>query len=176
MKIKTSITLSIELLKAIDLYIGEYKSRSAFLETAARQFIIQLERKKTEQRDLEIINRHADSLNAEAEDVLTYQVPLWDAASCTESGDLHRVIPKSFVCSSLSAARFWLIPDSQQLFVPLFTRLMIAFQPQLPSELTKDWSMIVVFIVMNSSVYLNPCWPTTSANSPPKNFTFLERL
>jgi metal-responsive CopG/Arc/MetJ family transcriptional regulator len=76
MKIKTSITLSIELLKAIDLYIGEYKSRSAFLETAARQFIIQLERKKTEQRDLEIINRHADSLNAEAEDVLTYQVPL----------------------------------------------------------------------------------------------------
>jgi metal-responsive CopG/Arc/MetJ family transcriptional regulator len=76
MKTKTSITLSIELLKAIDLYIGEYKSRSAFLETAARQFILQLELKKTEQRDLEIINRHADSLNAEAEDVLTYQVPL----------------------------------------------------------------------------------------------------
>lgn len=76
MKIKTSITLSIELLKAVDRYIGEYKSRSAFLETAARQFIVQLERKKTEQRDLEIINRHADSLNAEAEDVLTYQAPL----------------------------------------------------------------------------------------------------
>ncbi|MDL1978529.1 MAG: ribbon-helix-helix domain-containing protein [Deltaproteobacteria bacterium] len=76
MKVKTSITLSAEVLKAIDLYIGEYKSRSAFLETAARQFIIQLEQKETEQRDLEIINRHADSLNAEAEDVLTYQVPL----------------------------------------------------------------------------------------------------
>ena len=76
MKAKTSITLSVELLKAIDLHIKEYKSRSAFLETAARQFIVQLERKKTEQRDLEIINRHADSLNAEAEDVLTYQVPL----------------------------------------------------------------------------------------------------
>ncbi len=76
MKAKTSITLSVEVLKAIDLYIGEYKSRSAFLEIAARQFIVQLERKKTEQRDLEIINRNADSLNAEAEDVLTYQVPL----------------------------------------------------------------------------------------------------
>ncbi len=76
MKVKTSITLSVEVLKAIDLYIGEYKSRSAFLETAARQFIVQLERKKTEQRDLAIINRNADSLNAEAEDVLTYQVPL----------------------------------------------------------------------------------------------------
>ena len=76
MKIKTSITLSEEVLEAIDLYIGDYRSRSEFLETAARKFIIQLARKKAEQRDLELINRIADSLNAEAEDVLTYQVPL----------------------------------------------------------------------------------------------------
>ena len=76
MKIKTSITLSAEVLKAIDLHIAEYKSRSEFLETAARKFIVQLARKEAEQRDLEIINRRADSLNAEAEDVLTYQVPL----------------------------------------------------------------------------------------------------
>ena len=76
MKIKTSITLSDEVLKAIDRHIGEYKSRSEFLETAARKFIIQLARKEAEQRDLEIINRRADLLNAEAEDVLNYQVPL----------------------------------------------------------------------------------------------------
>jgi metal-responsive CopG/Arc/MetJ family transcriptional regulator len=76
MKIKTSITLSGEVLKAIDLYVGEYRSRSEFLETAARKFISHLARKKAEQRDLEIINRSADSLNTEAEDVLTYQVPL----------------------------------------------------------------------------------------------------
>ena len=76
MKVKTSITLSDEILEAIDLHIGEYRSRSEFLETAVRQFIAQLARKKAERRDLEIINRHADSLNAEAEDVLTYQVPL----------------------------------------------------------------------------------------------------
>ena len=76
MKIKTSITLSRDLLKAIDLHIAEYKSRSEFLETAARKFIEQLTRKKVEQRDLDIINRHIDSLNAEAEDVLTFQVPL----------------------------------------------------------------------------------------------------
>ncbi len=76
MKVKTSITLSAEVLKAIDLYMGQYKSRSGFLETAARQFIAQLKRKEAERRDLEIINRHADSLNAEAEDVLTYQVEL----------------------------------------------------------------------------------------------------
>ena len=76
MKVKTSITLSNEILKAIDMHIGAYRSRSEFLETAARKFIAQLARKKAEQRDLEIINRHADSLNAEAEDVLTYQVSL----------------------------------------------------------------------------------------------------
>jgi len=76
MKIKTSITLSGEVLAAIDLHIGEYKSRSEFLETAAQKFIVQLARKEAEQRDLEIINCRADSLNAEAEDVLTYQGPL----------------------------------------------------------------------------------------------------
>ena len=76
MKVKTSITLSDEIIKAIDLYIGEYKSRSEFLETAARNFIAQLVRKEVEQRDLEIINRNADSLNAEAADVLTYQLPI----------------------------------------------------------------------------------------------------
>lgn len=76
MKAKTSITLSAEVLNAINPYLGEYKSRSAFLEIAARQFILQLERKKNDQRDLELINLHADSLNAEAEDVLKYQAPL----------------------------------------------------------------------------------------------------
>jgi Arc/MetJ-type ribon-helix-helix transcriptional regulator len=76
MKIKTSITLSDEVIEAIDQHVGEYKSRSEFLETAARKFILQLARKEAAQRDFEIINRRADSLNAEAEDVLTYQAPL----------------------------------------------------------------------------------------------------
>ena len=76
MKVKTSITLSKELLGAIDRYQSEYNSRSEFLEAAARSFLVRLARKKEEQRDLEIINSHADELNAEAEDVLTYQVSL----------------------------------------------------------------------------------------------------
>jgi hypothetical protein len=46
------------------------------LKTAARKFIAQLAPKKAEQRDLEIINSRADLLNAEAEDVLSHQVPL----------------------------------------------------------------------------------------------------
>ena len=76
MKVKTSITLSRELLGAIDRYQSEYSSRSEFLEAAARSFLARLARNKEEKRDLKIINRHADELNAEAEDVLTYQEPL----------------------------------------------------------------------------------------------------
>ena len=76
MKIKTSITLSEKVLKAIDQHLGECRSRSEFIETAARKLIAQLVRQEAERQDLEIINRHADSLNAEAEDVLSFQGPL----------------------------------------------------------------------------------------------------
>lgn len=76
MKVKTSITLSEELLGAIDRHQSDFKSRSEFLEQAARSYLIRLARRKAEQRDLEILNRRADELNAEAEDVLGYQVPL----------------------------------------------------------------------------------------------------
>jgi Arc/MetJ-type ribon-helix-helix transcriptional regulator len=76
MKVKTSITLSEDLLKAIDKYTGEHKNRSEFIEDAVRAFIMQLIQRQQDARDLEIINQHADSLNREAADVLTYQVDL----------------------------------------------------------------------------------------------------
>jgi metal-responsive CopG/Arc/MetJ family transcriptional regulator len=76
MKVKTSITLSENLLKAIDKYTGEYKNRSEFIEEAVRTFIVQLIQRQQDARDLEIINQHADYLNREAADVLTYQVDL----------------------------------------------------------------------------------------------------
>ena len=76
MKVKTSITLSNEVMETIDQYMGEYRSRSEFLEAAARKYIAQLVRKETERRDLEIINQNADSLNEEALDVLSYQLPI----------------------------------------------------------------------------------------------------
>jgi len=76
MKVKTSITLSEDLLKAIDKYMGKYKNRSEFIEDAVRAFITQLIQRQQDARDLEIINKHADYLNREAADVLTYQVGL----------------------------------------------------------------------------------------------------
>ena len=76
MKVKTSITLSEELLKAVDQHAKEYKNRSEFIEEAVRVFIRRLIRRQQDARDLEIINDRADYLNQEAMDVLTYQVDL----------------------------------------------------------------------------------------------------
>jgi Arc/MetJ-type ribon-helix-helix transcriptional regulator len=76
MKVKTSITLSEDLLKAIDQYAREYNNRSEFIEEAVRVFIRRLIHRQQDDRDLEIINRRADYLNQEAMDVLTYQVDL----------------------------------------------------------------------------------------------------
>ena len=76
MKVKTSITLSEDLLKAIDEYAGEYNNRSEFIEEAVRVFITRLIRRQQDAKDLEIINHRADRLNQEAMDVLTFQVDL----------------------------------------------------------------------------------------------------
>jgi metal-responsive CopG/Arc/MetJ family transcriptional regulator len=73
MKVKTSITLSKDLLKAIDQFSTQYKNRSDFLEAAARALIAQLLRDAQNAKDLAILNRRADVLNREAADVLTYQ-------------------------------------------------------------------------------------------------------
>ncbi len=70
MKAKTSITLPSDLLKRIDRADA---NRSAFLERAARAYLARLEKAQREAADAEIINRHADRLNAEAVDVLAYQ-------------------------------------------------------------------------------------------------------
>ena len=76
MKVKTSVTLERELLQAIDQQAEGYGSRSGFLEIAARRLLERLEKDKTEERDLEILNRYAAKLNREAEDVLEYQEAL----------------------------------------------------------------------------------------------------
>jgi metal-responsive CopG/Arc/MetJ family transcriptional regulator len=76
MKIKTSITLSEDLMETIDNLSPAYKNRSGFIEAASRAFVAQLARDRRNARDLEILNRNADRLNREALDTLTYQVPL----------------------------------------------------------------------------------------------------
>jgi metal-responsive CopG/Arc/MetJ family transcriptional regulator len=75
MKVKTSITLSEDLLRVIDRRAGR-SSRSEFIERALRAFIAHIIRNEQDARDVEIINERADYLNQEAADVLGYQVKL----------------------------------------------------------------------------------------------------
>jgi metal-responsive CopG/Arc/MetJ family transcriptional regulator len=74
MKRKTSITLSEDILEAIDKRSGDAKNRSDFIETAIRSYIAKLIQDEQNARDLAIINEHADRLNVEAADVLAFQV------------------------------------------------------------------------------------------------------
>ncbi|MBA3405528.1 MAG: ribbon-helix-helix protein, CopG family [Gemmatimonadaceae bacterium] len=73
MKTKTSITLSADILASVDRLVRDGESRSAFIERALRDFVSERQRARADAKDLAILNRHADSLNAEAADVLGYQ-------------------------------------------------------------------------------------------------------
>ncbi len=74
MKVKTSITLSRELLDAVDARTGRGRSRSGFIEAALQALLDKSMRDERGARDLEILNRRATRLNREAVDVLAYQV------------------------------------------------------------------------------------------------------
>ncbi len=74
MKVKTSVTLSEDVVKQLDAVVETGESRSQVIERMLREAFATLERRTRDLRDLEIINRNADKLNEEAEDVLSYQV------------------------------------------------------------------------------------------------------
>ena len=76
MKVKTSVTLSEELIRQIDALSSQYRTRSALIEQAVRDFLAAQVKRTRDAQNLEILNRRAEALNAEAEDVLSYQVDL----------------------------------------------------------------------------------------------------
>ena len=84
-KQKISITLSRDVLKAIDRLAGTKYDRSTFIETALGHYLRELRQSKLLERerarihahDLEILNRAANRLNAEMEDILKYQADPW---------------------------------------------------------------------------------------------------
>jgi metal-responsive CopG/Arc/MetJ family transcriptional regulator len=76
MKVKTSITLSEDLLAQLDRILGAGESRSAVLEQALREFLANRQRRKRDARDQRILDSRHEELNREALDVLEYQVEL----------------------------------------------------------------------------------------------------
>jgi Arc/MetJ-type ribon-helix-helix transcriptional regulator len=73
MKAKTSVTLSPDIIEAIDELTGPGGSRSAVIERILRSFFRRRQRAASEARDLAILNHQGERLNAEAADVLGYQ-------------------------------------------------------------------------------------------------------
>jgi metal-responsive CopG/Arc/MetJ family transcriptional regulator len=72
-KTKTSITLSPDIVAAVDALAGRNGSRSAVIERILRQFIKRRQRQLRNSRDLETLDRHSKWLNAEAADTSEYQ-------------------------------------------------------------------------------------------------------
>jgi len=73
MRVKTSVTIDERVLRAIDKATTRTRSRSRVIEGAAREFLVRRSRAARESRDLEILDRSANALNREMEDVLAYQ-------------------------------------------------------------------------------------------------------
>jgi Arc/MetJ-type ribon-helix-helix transcriptional regulator len=73
MKSKTSVTLSESLLTEMDRHMDRFKSRSDLVEQAVVNLLNQIDREHRNARDAKLLDRHADRLNREAKDSLTYQ-------------------------------------------------------------------------------------------------------
>jgi metal-responsive CopG/Arc/MetJ family transcriptional regulator len=77
-KEKTSVTLSREVLRAVDRAAGSRQSRSAFIEAVLAEHLRARERAERDARDRELINRNLERLNRDALDGLEHQAPLGD--------------------------------------------------------------------------------------------------
>lgn len=73
MKVKTSLTLSPDILKAVERSARKGESRSETIERLLREGVAARGRREADDRDLALIAKHVEHLNAEADDVLEYQ-------------------------------------------------------------------------------------------------------
>ena len=71
------MTLSPELLGAVDCHRGAGVTRSEFFERAAWSVIRRKQREERDRRDTEPLNLMADGKLGEPSDVLDYAVPYW---------------------------------------------------------------------------------------------------
>lgn len=73
MKSKTSITLSEDILVSVKRVARKGESRSGTIERLLRERLNDEAARRAREKEIALINRHADALNAEALDVLAYQ-------------------------------------------------------------------------------------------------------
>ena len=75
-KMKSTITISDELMNAIDQITGQKDNIENLIELLLRKYVEEEKKKRRDLTDFRILNDNSEYLNSEAEDVLTYQVSL----------------------------------------------------------------------------------------------------
>ena len=73
MKLKTSLTLSGDLIATIDKLAGSKVSRSSYIEQILRDYVDGRAQARKDAREIAAINRHAVQLNSEMSDALAFQ-------------------------------------------------------------------------------------------------------
>lgn len=73
MKLKTSLTLSGDLIATIDKLAGSKVSRSSYIEQILREYVDGRAQARKDAREIAAINRHSVQLNAEMSDALSLQ-------------------------------------------------------------------------------------------------------
>ena len=73
MKVKTSVTLSEEILARIEENLDQSGNRSQFIETAVLYYLKQCQKSLRDTQDLSILNKNHIHLNREAEETLEFQ-------------------------------------------------------------------------------------------------------
>ena len=76
-KVKTSVSLSADLLIAVDALAGR-SGRSAWIERSVRASVRRAATRSRDQRELELLNANAETLNRESADARAYQA-LWES-------------------------------------------------------------------------------------------------
>jgi len=74
--VKTSITLSKNLISQIDEMTAGEQNRSAFIEAAVAAYIELLRRTRRDRSDIDILNRLSPRLNKEMKEFLKHQVEI----------------------------------------------------------------------------------------------------
>jgi metal-responsive CopG/Arc/MetJ family transcriptional regulator len=77
MKRRIFLILSEDLIAKLDRLAGPHASRSSFVEKILRDFVEGRAQARRAAREAAAINRHADNLNTEMKDALSFQGGLW---------------------------------------------------------------------------------------------------
>ncbi len=86
MKMKISVTLSEETVRAMDKAIGKRGNRSAFVEYAVHEALVQNVRRARDAKDLALYTKYADEINAFIEEGFELKAALWAADKALKKG------------------------------------------------------------------------------------------